>query len=163
MEKEHKPCLKELKKDYEKIRSKHNLPSFREMNEDFQIEKIAECETDYLVREIRKTIFEKFSNYFRFVESLLYPMDVPIFFFSVIKFLSAEDLEKVKEIYKELSKKEIDVIELDIQYDEKKETEFVKDSFKFWQETKNELNDIIAKIKKNWDNKFEITNKGYFG
>ena len=38
--------LNEVKKNYEKFQKKYNLPSFKNLNEDFQIEKIAENETD---------------------------------------------------------------------------------------------------------------------
>ena len=45
--------LEQLKKDYEVIRKKYNLPGFKELNEDFYIEEIAESETDILLRKIR--------------------------------------------------------------------------------------------------------------
>ena len=156
-------CLDDLKRDYEKIRKKHNLPGFEELNEDFQIEKVAECETDYLIREVRKYISDKFANYLRFIESLLNPVNVPLFVYSIIKHLSKEDNEKLKEIYQKIAKREVDIIEIDIEYNEKKEAEFIKESFKFWQEIKKEILEIIGKIKNNWDNKFEKNNSGYYG
>jgi len=156
-------CLNDLKEDYEKIRKKHNLPSFEQLNEDFQIEKVAECETDYLIREVRKYISDKFANYLRFIESLLNPVNVPLFVYSIIKHLSKEDNEKLKEIYQKIAKREVYIIEVDIEYNEKKEAEFIQESFKFWQEIKKEILEIIDKIKENWDNKSEKNNKGYYG
>ena len=54
MPKEKESDLVRLKKDYAKLQKKYSLPSFENMNQDFSIEKAAELETDYLIREIRK-------------------------------------------------------------------------------------------------------------
>ena len=87
MEKENKSSLKELKEEYSKLQEKHSLPSFSEMNEDFGIEKASEQEFDLLIREIRKFISDKISNYMRLVENLINSVNVPIFVFSMIKAL----------------------------------------------------------------------------
>ena len=60
-------------------------------------------------------------------------------------------------------KKEIQFIELDLEFDEKKEAEFIKDSYEFWQGIKKDLLKIIGKIQNKWDNKSEANSKGYFG
>jgi len=158
-----KSDLDGLKKKYEEIMKKHNLPSFKEMNEDFQIEKISESETEILIREVRKFMGDKILNYMRFIENILNPMNVPIFIFSIIKLLDVEEKKKVSEIYKELMKKEIQFIELDLEFNEEKEIRFIKDSYEFWQRIKKDMLKIIDKINKKWDNKFEANSKGYFG
>ena len=158
-----KSCLDELKKDYKKIQDKHNLPNFDTLNKEFQIEKVAECETDYLIREVRKFAAEKFSNYLRFIEFILNPMNAPTFIFSVIKTLGNEDKKKLAEIYKKLAKIEIKILELDVDFDEEKEAEFLRESYELWQEIKKELLDITNVIEKNWNNKFEANGGGYLG
>lgn len=158
-----KRCLEDLKKDYKKIQEKYNLPSFQELNEDFQIEKIAEIETDLLIKEVRKFMSEKYSNYLRFIEAILNPVNVQMFIFSVIKSLGAEEKEKLTETYKILSKKELELIELDVEFSEEKEAEFIKESYKLWQDIKKDLLDVLEKIKDNWDNKSKINNKKYLG
>ena len=162
---ENKSCLEELKKDYLIIQKKYSLPSFEEFNEDFQIEKLAEIETDFLIREIRKFIAEKFSTYLRFIEAILNPVNSAIFIFAIIKTLENKDKEKLSEIYKKLAKKEVEILELDIQFSEEKEVEFIKNSYKIWKEIKNELLEIVEVINNNWDKEVEIVKKGkgYFG
>jgi hypothetical protein len=155
--------LNEVKKNYKKFQEKYNLPSFEKLNEDFQIEKIAENETDYLLREVKKAMAEKFYNYLRFTETLLNPVNAPLFIFSIIKSIDAEKKKKLNEIYKKLAKNEIKIIEVDLIYSEKKEAEFIKESYKLWQEIKEELMDIIKNVKGNWDNKLERKRNGYFG
>lgn len=163
MAKDEKLCLEILKKDYQKFQEKYNLPIFEKLNEDFQIEKAAEVETDYLLREIRKFIAEKFSDYLKFIESILHPINVPIFVFSFIRTLRVEEKNKLMEVYKELAKREIEIIELDIDFNEEKEAKFIDESYKLWQSIKKDILDVISRIKNNWDNKFEVNNKGYFG
>lgn len=163
MGKQDKESLEKLKKDYIKIQKKHHLPSFEKLNEDFQIEKIAEIETEILIREIRRFMAEKFSNYLRFVETILNPVNAPMFVFSVIKTINLEEKNKLTEIYKKLAKIEVRLVEVDIEFSEEKEAEFINESCRVWQEIKKDLLNLVNIIKKNWDNKFEMNDKGYFG
>ena len=66
--------LKKLKENYSIIQKKHSLPKFEELNENFFIEKLAEVETDLLIREVRRLMGDKLVNYMRFVENLLNPV-----------------------------------------------------------------------------------------
>jgi len=155
--------LENLKKAYQKVQEKYDLPDFEKLNEDFQIEKLSEIETDFLLREIRKLIADRFFNYARFVESLLNPVNVSMLVFSVIKTLDVKGKERLTEIYKKLAKREIELIELDINSTEEKEAEFIKESYRLWQDIKKDFLSIIKIVKKNWDNKSEVNGKGYFG
>ena len=158
-----KQKLEKLKKEYEIIKNNYNLPEFKSLNEDFHIEKIAEVETEILIREVRKFMADKMMNYMRFLENLLNPVNVPMYIFSIIKLLDVEEKKIFSEIYQKLVTKEIEFIELDLEFNEEKEAEFIRDSYKFWQEIKKELLRIMKKINKKEDNKSEINNKEYFG
>ncbi len=155
--------LKDFKKKYSEFQIKYNLPSFEELNDCFQIEKASENETDFILREVRKIIADRIFNYSRFVESLLNPVNVPMFVFSVIKTIDVKEKEKLTEIYKKLAKNEINLIELDISSTEEKEVEFIQESFQLWQEIKKDLLEIIKVVKKNWDIEVEEGKKDYFG
>ena len=155
--------LEKLKKDYLILKENYNLPDFKDLNEDFCIEKIAESETEILIREVRKFMGDKMMNYMRFIENLLNPVNAPMFIFSIIKLLDAEEKKGLSEIYKGLMKKEIQFIELDLEFNEKKEAEFIKNAYGFWQGIKKDMLKIMDRINKKWDNKFDVNNKGYFG
>ncbi len=161
MEKE--KSLEKLKKKYSEIQKKFGLPDFDELNREFQIEKISIEETDYLVREIRKFLADKFSNYMRFVEALLNPSNSPLFVFSIVKSLNVEDKESLQEVYKKFAKIEVDLVEIDLDFSEEKEVEFIKESYKIWKSIKKSLLEIVEVVRKNWDNKFEGNTRGYFG
>jgi inosine/xanthosine triphosphate pyrophosphatase family protein len=155
--------LNKLKEDYKILQERYNLLSFEKLNADFQIEKIAEYETDFVLREIREAITTKLINYLRFIESLINPSNGPMFMFAVIKTLDTKQKEKLSELYKKMAKADIDLIELDLEYSEEKEAEAIKKYFDMWQEIKKELLGILDVIKKNWDAKIEDSGKGYFG
>ena len=155
--------LGQLKIDYEKLQKKHSLPNFKEMNEDFYIEKIAETETDILIREVRRMVGDRLMNYLRFIESLLNPVNVPMFVFSIIKLVGSEEKNKLSEIYKKLIQNEIKLVERDIKFDENGEAKFIRESYELWQEIKKEMVGVFEKVGKNWGTKTEENNKGYFG
>ena len=155
--------LEVLKKEYEELQKKQKLPSFKEMNEDFYIEKIAENETDMLIREIRRMVGDRLANYMRLIENLLNPVNVPMFVFTILKMIGPEEKKKLSEVYKKLVQNEIKFVERDLEFDEDKEAEFIKGSYKLWQEIKKELAGIFEKVEKHQDNKAEENNKGYFG
>lgn len=155
--------LKQLKKEYSKFEEKYSLPTFEQLNQDFYIEKTAEIQTDYLIREIRRFMADRFSNYLRFIESVINPVNVPIFVFSIIKAMTIEDKKRLTEAYKKLARIEVDLVEVDIKFSEEKEAEFVKESFEVWQEIKKDVLEFIASVQKNWHNKIGTNDKGYFG
>ncbi|MBW6442264.1 hypothetical protein K0A97_00590 [Patescibacteria group bacterium] len=155
--------LEELKEEYSPLQKKYNLPKFEQLNEDFSIEKATETETEILIREIRRFVGEKIINYLRFVEGLLNPVNGPMFVFSIIKILEPSEKQKLSDIYKELVKQEIKFIELDLEFDEKKEADFIIEANKLWQDVKKDLLGILEGVNNRWDNKSEGTNKGYFG
>ena len=86
-----------------------------------------------------------------------------MFVFSIVKSLGAEEKKKLTEIYKKLAQSEVKLIELDIDFIEEKEAEFVKESYELWQELKRDLLKIVSVIKLNWDSKVETNGKNYFG
>jgi len=155
--------LEDMKKDYLELQKKYNLPDFKKLNEDFQIEKVAESETEILLKEIRRFMFDKVSNYMRFLESLINPVSASIFTFSVLKTLNSDDKKIAEDIYKKLMKLEIDLMEIDIEYDEEKEADFIKKITEVWNSIKKDWLKLVGSMKKNWDNKIERNSGGYFG
>lgn len=161
---ENKFDLAKLKELYRNLQSRYNLPDFDRLNEEFAIEKATKDETDFVLREIRRYMADKFLDYFRITESILNPSNNPsMFIFSLTKTFDAKDREKLAELYKKLAKIEIWLMELDIEYSEQKEAEFIKEAYVLWQDIKKEIKGTIEVIKKNWDNKLEDNSKGYFG
>lgn len=155
--------LENLKKEYKIMKEKYSLPAFNEMNEEFSIERLSESETEILLREIRRIIGEKIMGYLRLMESMLNPMNAPMFIHLVVKILSPEEKRRISEIHKELVKKEIQYISLDLEYKEKNEAKFIKEMFKDWQNVKKDLAKIMERVNENWESQVESNDRGYFG
>ncbi len=156
--------LDEVKAQYKKLQEKYGIPSFELLNQEFSIEKIADSRTEILTREIRRFIADKIYNYIRFIETLLNPVNAPMFIFSVIKSMNQEDKKKLTEVYGKLSDIDLELIKLDIESSEKRDAEFIKQVYNSWQEIKSELIPILGKLKSNKDNSNEEkSNSKYFG
>lgn len=155
-------CLETMKQEYKELKKKYSLPEFDKLNQEFYIEKSADVETDYLLREIRRTVSDKLVNYLRFFEAFMNPASAPVFIHSIMKTFNSESKETIQNIYKKLSKREIELIDLDLNYEEKKEAEFIKSVEEEWEGIKKDLTKVLEVINKNWDAKIEGSNKGYF-
>ncbi len=148
---------------YDKLKQKYELPDFKELSEDFDIEKTIDKESLFLIREIRRTINEKLSAYTHLFETLLNPTATPMFMFSILRGIDEDNKKKIKEVYKKLSKLQIKAIKLDTIYSEQAETEFIENSFNEWQDLKKIIYNIIEKFDENIEEDNSSKERGYFG
>jgi len=155
--------LKKLKAEYANLAKKYSLPDFGIMNQKFEIEKLAEHETEMLLREIRRAMIEKASNYFKFIELFINPQTAPLFFLAVIKKMNGIDRKPLEELYTELGKLEIMSISLENIYDEKKEAEFIKKIIKKWEEISKKFSKLIEKVQKSAEEGSTEKAKSYLG
>jgi len=148
---------------YNELKGKHDLPEFKKLAEDFDIEKVADKESIFLVREIRRVINDKLSAYMHLFETLINPSAPPMFIFSVLRGIKEEDKESIREIYKKLSKSQIEVMKLDTIYSEAGEVAFIKDVFADWQDLKKRIYKIIENLDENIEKDDTSRSRGYFG
>jgi len=154
--------LESLKKQYEELKQKYNLPEFSELNKLFDIEEI-DTETEFLLKKIRITVSEKITAYIRFIEIILNPSSAPIFFFKLVKKLDGDDKENLANIYEKLGNFELENISLDLDYSEKKEAEFITNIYDtINNQIKRDFIIIIEKLKNGEENSKKI-NGSYFG
>ena len=168
VEKENKENKKErdfdLEEEYKKLQEKHTeLPKISEMFEDFDIYKIDETEPVYLIRAVRRAVNEKISAYLHLFELFINPSNPPYFVLTALKNLDESDNVQIKEMYKQLSKSQIEVMRLDTVYHEKKEIDFVIKEFGLWQKMKPKIMKIIDKLDEGLDKEEISKERGYFG
>ena len=154
--------LNRLKNQYAVFKRKYKLPDFKRLNEDFEIEKLQEHETDFLLREVRRAIVEKMSAVLKFLEIIINPTEnSPAFVFAMVKEIKPETKKMIETMYKELSTIEISSIMLDLDYIEKEEARFIRDQSKKWNKTRKDLKVLIKNLDSMW--KGEKHHKSYFG
>ena len=153
----------DIEQEYNELKQKHNLPEFTALAEDFDIEKTQDKETSFLLREIRRAINEKITAYIHLFENLINPNAPPMFIFSILRNVSTKDKDKIKEIYKILSKTQIEIIKLDTIYNETSEVKFINDIFNTWQELKPEIHKLIENFEANFETNDTSKKRSYFG
>lgn len=151
--------FEDLKRDYLKFEKKYGLPSFKKLNEDFEVYKI-DNDSDILLKVIRKVMVDKIVNSLGFVEMLMTPMNAPIMYHGYIKSMSVEDKESLDKIYSVFAELSINSLEREVDYSEEKEAKMIKKIYKKWDESRPAFRRILADIKK--PNKVVKKEKSYF-
>lgn len=153
--------LDKLRKDYEEVSVKYGLPSFMELAEEFDIERI-ERGSSFILRDVRRGVNEKLAAYLHLLETFLNPSSAPMFVFSMMKNIGEAEKKEINTIYQALSKYQIEVFKLDTVYSEKKEAEFIKNAFSSWIGMKNKIYSLIEKIGGEVES-VPQGSRGYFG
>jgi hypothetical protein len=155
--------IEDIEAEYAKLEKKFSLPSFGNLIEDFDIDKIAEKEGGILIRDIRRSINDKLSAYLHLFETLMNPSSPPIFVLTFLKNMNDDNRKLIKEIYKDLSKIQLTNMKLDTIFDEKKEVEFIKNSFSIWQTMKKKVYSLFGDFEQEFEKNSETKEKSYFG
>jgi hypothetical protein len=152
----------DLELEYKKLKEKYPLPNFEKICEDFDIEKVGDKESKFLLREIRRAMNEKISAYLHLFENLINPVSPPIFVFSILRGTSNSDKESMKEIYKILSKTQLEIMKLDTIYAEKEEAKFVIEVFGIWQKLKPAIINLVKTFESNFEKDDSSKKSSYF-
>jgi len=153
--------LEKLKIVYEGFKDKYNLPEFSQLNSVFDLEDV-DLESDCFLRKVRRAVSEKIVGHLRFIETILNPSNAPMFFFRLLKNVEQEDKEFLNRQLDELSIFEIELIKLDLEYDELKEAEFIKKSYIWFFESKERFSKFLDKLMKHHKSS-ENNSKSYLG
>jgi hypothetical protein len=151
-----------LKKEYGNLAKKHGLPDFKEVNECFEIDRI-ERDTDFLLREVRKTMMDKVVGYIRFLEMMINPSQAPPMFMMFLKDVTEAEKKTIQTVYKNFIELELLSLKLEVDYSEAREAEAINGILKAWHDTRPDLRATIGVMEKNWNSGAEKKDKGYFG
>ena len=153
-----------IKKDYEGLAKKYNLPSFDSLNNEFEIITIEK--EDFLLREIRRKIDEKIELYIKFLESLLQPDTVSLSDIYEYRFFDDKERHDIFELFRKLMFFSRYSIETSITEDNKKSAEFINRLWEEWEDLKNKFSSLVKKTKEDWLNEAKIIEEdkgGYLG
>ena len=126
---------------------KYKLPSFNEVNEEFEISDIDK--DDFLLREIRRKIAEKLEIYMKFLEEILQP-ETTLSNMYESKIFNDAEREEIFKIYKKLMFLNRLSIETSVNEDDKKSSEYINIIFKEWNEIKSQFSKFVTKAKESW-------------
>ncbi|MBR9691346.1 hypothetical protein GOV06_01030 [Candidatus Woesearchaeota archaeon] len=150
-----------LKEKYQKLSKEHKLPSFEELDKEFEISKIED--EKFLLREVRRKIIEKIELYAKFLEEILNP-DTTISNMHEAKIFNEEERERIFEFYKKLMYYDRLSIEVSIDEDDSKSSDYITGFYKEWSELKKEFSNFVKKAKESWLKDSNIKQEsGYMG
>ena len=141
---EHEEELNEMKEAYQKL--SYELPSFEELEENFDIDKISDRNHKFLLLNIRRVMVEKFSSYSQLFEALLNQVSQSRLLLRILKKLDNEIKDKLREYCDKLLNYQYEAIKMELVWDEKKEANFVNKKFKEWNKMKDEILELMNSI-----------------
>ena len=148
-----------LKKEYESISKKYKLPDFEALNNEFEfnIEK-----SNFLLRNIRRRMFDKMSWFLRIVENIIFPSQSHLLayegsFFDEAKRRELTLLHKKMMIFDRLA------LLLDANPNDAEDADYIKKLYKEWPSLKKSMLEIITIMKKSWESDLKEEGEGYFG
>lgn len=146
-----------IKKEYEKLQKKHNLPSFDEVNNELEIV-LFESE-DFLLRQVRRKVSERIDSIIEPLGSLLQPSAESMIDMHECRFFDDKDKKKIIDIYKKLMILSRQALEADIEHDDNADAAVIKDFFKEWLVLKKDILVFLKKMKVCWEKETEIEEK----
>ncbi len=150
-----------IKENYQKSEKKHNLPGFDSLNNEFEINDIEE--TEFLLREIRRKITKKIDVYVELLEGLLYPAEGLCDMHECRVFSEAEK-NRMFELYKKLMFLSRLSVEISIDENDSRSSDFINQVWKHWAGIKKELLPFVSKVKDSWLEETDIKEEpGYMG
>jgi len=152
----------EFKKAYQELEKKHTLPSFSNLDDYFEVSRL-ELQGDKVLRDIRKVVIDKVVEYARLIEMLINPSNAPGMFAQFAKVLGLDDRRLLEKVYEKLVSLELQAIESDLGYNEKKEAELIMNVYTFWNSSLDDLKQIVGLMRRNFESKSVKRERSYFG
>lgn len=144
---DHEEDLKKLKEEYKILQQKYKLPSFDELDDEFEIRKI---DTGlFLLKEIRRVILQKLDFSVALIEPILNPSPSSLHSYIETKFFAKQNIEPLFDFYKKVwhwLHKGISVSYLE----EKDEAQWINDVWKAWPEIKKEIAKYSKQLADGW-------------
>ena len=155
----------EIKKEYEQLRKKHNLPSYEELDNEFELLYFSPViEVNYVLRFIRRRITDKLKGFVNFFHGIINPNPSNLISLQESKFIPQEEKEKISELINEIMVLDSKSILLDLEQSEKNDAEFIKEALKRWSKMKKTITNYVSKIKEGWESDIKEEEKShYFG
>ena len=152
---------KPVKKTYETLRKKYKLPTYEELDSEFEVSEIED--EKFSLREVRKKVVEKLSDTTALVEQTLQP-DTNLADLYESRVLDEAEKKRVFEVYKKLMAAIRRSSELALESDEKADAQFIKSFCADWKKIKPEVLEFIRKLRESWEKDTdEGESAGYMG
>ena len=143
--------MQDFKQEYEKLIKKYNLPSYENLDEEFELLYIAEiCEISRPLSFVRRRINDKIGWVCNMLQSILQPNPSSLVSMQESAMFSKEQKEECQQLLKELMYVNRLSVYLDIDIEEKKNAEYIKTTFTLWKKMKPQISAIAQTLYQGW-------------
>ena len=139
-----------IKEAYNELREKYDLPSFEEMDEEFEISGIEVDKVNSLARGVLRVMCNKIVIFLNYVEPVVSPNPNGLHAFVEVENTTNEEKKEVFTFYKNLSYKYHKAYGLELVENEKKVVEEIKNILKDWKSIRLNFKKLIAIINNSW-------------
>jgi len=146
-----------IKEEYEKLKKKHSLPDFKELDESFEVSTIDREE--FLLREIRRKIDEKIELYIKLLERLLQPDPSSLSDMYECKIFEDDEKDELYQLFKKLMYFDRFSIETSVGENDKRSSDFINKFWREWPEIKGKFLNFAKKAKDEWLKETKITDE----
>jgi hypothetical protein len=153
--------LKKIKKDYEKIRKKYNLPPFDKLDREFEIRF---CPPEgFILKECRRALSNKLKVYIQILDPVLSPHAGSLHSMIESDGFDEDEKKALFELYKKLGFYIHKSIVAGLQ-DEQAEADFINEVWKIWPSLKEEVTKFSEKATNLWKiNDSKVEEAEYMG
>jgi len=134
---------------YRELNKKHKLPSFSEMDNEFEIS-LVDTER-FLLRGVIQRMTDKIEYHLALIDSILSPEASSISSIHECKYFNDEQKDELYILYKKLMDYNRRSVEISITRDEKEEAAFVRDFFAEWKKLKKEILHSVTIMRQSWN------------
>lgn len=151
----------ELEKAYAALQRKYPLPAFAELDSSFEIASIDA--SAIILREIRKKIEARLEDAISLLHGILQP-EANMRDFHECRVFSEREKPTLFLLYRKLMIQRREASLLSLESEERKEAAFVSATFAEWQAVKQQLQDIVARMRDSWRKETSVKEElGYLG
>lgn len=156
--------MEETKKRYNEIASKNGLPSWDELDKEYELCYMAPLiAVSFPLRFIRRRINDRFAWAANFFQSLLNPNPSSLISLQESKYFTTEDRNKMTSLLKEFMQVERLALTLDIDNNDEGTINWIKNSHKKWMQHKKDLSFFAEKMRTGWTEETKSKGGAYFG
>ncbi|MBT4576978.1 hypothetical protein HOM13_02410 [Candidatus Woesearchaeota archaeon] len=143
--------MKNLKERYSKLSNEFSLPSYEELNNEFELLYIKELfEINRPLVFIRRRIIDKLGWVGAMLQGIIQPNPGSLLSMEESSFFTKEEKDDLIKTLKDLMFYTRKSINLDLESKDVEEAEFIKESLKKWAELKPRIKEISLQLKNGW-------------
>jgi len=144
-----------INEEYDELRKKYKLPSFDEVNYEFEISALDVNKIPSLSRGILRAICNKMGLFLNYVEPVISPNPQGLHGYIEIQNTTNDEKKEIFEFYKDLSKKYHKAYSTELTEKEEEIIKEIKNVLKYWDSVRVRFKKISEVINKAWEKELE--------